>query len=341
MRAARTRRRPTALFPAIEPYRRGRLRVSDLHDLYFEECGNPDGTPLVFLHGGPGAGCDALHRRLFDPGKWRIVLFDQRGCGRSRPHAELRENTTWDLVADIERLRRHLGIDAWLVFGGSWGSTLALAYAETHPGRVRALVLRGIFMLRRQELLWFYQHGASEIFPDAWDDYLAPIPPRERGDLMRAYYKRLTSPDRRVRRAAARAWSVWEARTSRLLTDAALVDKFGASRYADAFARIEAHYFVHGGFFARDDQLLRGVRRIRHLPGVIVQGRYDLVCPLRSAWDLHRAWPEAKLIVVPDAGHAVSEPGILAALIGETDALAGEPLSPASPGRRARRRPGP
>ncbi len=324
MTATSTRRRlpRTRLFPAIEPYRTGRLRVSALHTLYFEECGNPRGQPLVFLHGGPGGGCDAGHRRYFDPRKWRIVLFDQRGCGRSRPHAELRGNTTWDLVADIERLREHLGIEDWVVFGGSWGSTLALAYAETHPQHCRALVLRGIFMLRRQELTWFYQHGASEIFPDAWESYLAPIPPRDRGDLMAAYYKRLTSSDRRVRRTAARAWSVWEASTSKLLVDAELVDKFGGTRYADAFARIEAHYFVNGGFFQHDDQLLRNIRRIRHIPGVIVQGRYDMVCPMRSAWDLHRAWPEAKFIVVPDAGHAVSEAGIRSALVAETDALA-------------------
>ena len=315
------RRAPSALFPAIAPYRTGRLEVSSLHSLYFEECGNPRGQPLVFLHGGPGAGSDPLYRRYFDPRRWRIVLFDQRGCGKSRPHAELRENTTWDLVADIERLREHLGIERWLVFGGSWGSTLALAYAETHPALVRALVLRGIFLLRRRELLWFYQAGASEIFPDLWEDYLAPIPLRERGDMIAAYHKRLTSRNRTVRRRAARAWSVWEAGTSKLLTDPALVRRFGGSRFANAFARIEAHYFVNGGFFRRDDELLRNVKKIRHIPGVIVQGRYDVVCPMRSAWDLARAWPEAKLIVVPDAGHSVTEAGIRAALIAETARL--------------------
>jgi proline iminopeptidase len=321
-RPARQRRAPTELFPELEPYRKGRLKVSALHNLYFEECGNPQGQPLVFLHGGPGGGCDAMHRRYFDPRKWRIVLFDQRGCGRSRPHAELRENTTWDLVADIERLRAHLGIDQWLVFGGSWGSTLALAYAETFPARVRALVLRGIFLLRQAELAWFYQDGASQLYPDAWEDYVAAIPKRERGDLLAAYYKRLTSRDAQVRRRAARAWSIWEASTSKLVTDAALVKKFGGGRFAAAFARIEAHYFINRGFFARDDQLLRDVKRIRHVPGVIVQGRYDVVCPMRSAWDLHRAWPEAELVVVPDAGHSMSEAGIRAVLITHTDRYA-------------------
>lgn len=318
----RGRRAPTTLFPAIEPYRHGRLKVSALHNLYYEECGNPKGRPLVFLHGGPGGGCDATHRRYFDPRKWRIVLFDQRGCGRSRPHAELRENTTWDLVADIERLRAHLGIEQWLVFGGSWGSTLALAYAETFPARVRALVLRGIFLLRAAEVAWFYQGGASALFPDAWEAYLEPIAKRERGDLLAAYYKRLTSRDPQVRRRAARAWSVWEASTSKLVTDAALVKKFSGGRFAEAFARIEAHYFINRGFFSRDDQLLRGARHIRHIPGVIVQGRYDVVCPMRSAWDLHRAWPEAELVVVPDAGHSMSEDGIRAALIAHTHKLA-------------------
>ncbi len=314
---------PHELFPELEPYRQGRLKVSPLHTLYYEECGNPDGTPLVFLHGGPGGGIDPLHRRYFDPKRWRIVLFDQRGCGRSRPHAELRENTTWDLVADIERLREHLGIDRWLVFGGSWGSTLALAYAETHPQRCLAIILRGIFMLRQSELHWFYQEGASQIFPDAWEDYLAPIPPRERGNLIAAYYKRLTSTDNKIRRAAARAWSVWEARTSKLLIDPDMVDAFGSSRFADAFARIEAHYFINKGFFKRDDQLLRNVCKIRHLPAVIVQGRYDMPCPMRSAWDLHRAWPEAKFIVVPDAGHSITEKGIREALVRETHSVLG------------------
>jgi proline iminopeptidase len=321
-RSAQRNNAPTELFPALEPYRRGRLKVSALHTLYFEECGNPAGRPLVFLHGGPGGGCDSAQRRYFDPRKWRIVLFDQRGCGRSRPHAELRENTTWDLVADIERLRLHLSIDQWLVFGGSWGSTLALTYAQSHPARVSAMVLRGIFLLRATEIAWFYQHGASQLFPDAWEAYLHAIPKREHGDLLGAYYKRLTSRDGQVRRKAAQAWSVWEASTSKLVSDVNLIKKFSRGRFAEAFARIEAHYFVNRGFFERDDQLLHNVGRIRPIPGVIVQGRYDVVCPMRSAWDLHRAWPEAELIVVPDAGHSMSEAGIRAALIAATDRLA-------------------
>jgi proline iminopeptidase len=310
------------LFPPIEPYATGKLRVSKIHTLHYEECGRPDGKPVVFLHGGPGGGIDPTYRRYFDPAVWRVVLFDQRGCGKSTPHAELRENTTWDLVEDIERLRKELGIERWVAFGGSWGSTLALAYAQTHPARVKALVLRGIFLLRKRELDWFYQQGASELFPDAWETYLAPIPPRERGRMMRAYYKRLTSSDRRVRMRAARAWSVWEGTTCKLQTDPELVKKFAGGKFADAFARIEAHYFVHGGFLDRDDQLLRGVPKIADIPGVIVQGRYDVVCPMRSAWDLHWAWPEAKLIVVPDAGHSIREPGILSALIEETERIA-------------------
>jgi len=314
----RRARRPGDLFPLRAAYRTGRLRVSALHTLYYEEYGNPAGKPLVFLHGGPGGGIKPKHRRYFDPRVWRVVLFDQRGCGRSTPHAELRENTTWDLVADMERLREQLGIERWVVFGGSWGSTLALAYAETHPRRCTALALRGIFMLRRSELEWFYQEGASHLFPDAWERYLEPIPERERGDLIKAYHRRLTSRDPKVRLRAARAWSVWEGATSTLHPDAAAMRSMGGGRFALAFARIEAHYFVNRGFLERDDQLLRDVGRIRKIPAVIVQGRYDVVCPMRSAWDLHRAWPEAKLIVVPDAGHAMGETGIRRALIRET-----------------------
>jgi len=247
------------------------------------------------------------------------VLFDQRGAGRSRPHASLEENTTWHLVADIERLREALGIDRWLVFGGSWGSTLALAYAETHPGRVTGLVLRGIFLVRPQEIRWFYQEGASAIFPDAWEAFLEPIPAAERHDLVRAYYRRLTSADAAVRARAARAWSVWEAATSKLHPDPALVERFGQEAFAEAFARIECHYFVHGSFLRHPDQLLVDVDRIRHLPAVIVQGRYDVVCPMVSAWELHRRWPEAEFHVVPDAGHAATEPGIADRLLEATD----------------------
>jgi proline iminopeptidase len=317
-----TKHRPTELFPEIEPYREGMLSVSRLHTVHYEEVGNPRGKPLVFLHGGPGGGIDPVYRRYFDPKKWRIVLFDQRGCGKSTPHAELRENTTWDLVADIERLREHLGIERWVVFGGSWGSTLSLAYAETHPERVKALVLRGIFLLRRSELLWFYQEGASQLFPDAWEDYVAPIPPRERGDMMAAYYKRLTSKNAKVRAEAAKAWSVWEGTTSKLITDPKLIKRFAGGKFADAFARIECHYFVNNGFLDTDDQLLTNAKKIRKIPGVIVQGRYDVVCPMRSAWDLHRAWPEAKLVVIPDSGHSMTEVGIRRALIAETDRFA-------------------
>ncbi|QOJ32529.1 MAG: prolyl aminopeptidase [Gammaproteobacteria bacterium] len=317
---ARTVRR--GLYPELEPCRSGYLRVSPLHDLYYEECGNPHGKPAIFVHGGPGAGGDRNARRFFDPARYRIVLLDQRGCGRSRPHAELRDNTTAALVADMERLREALGIDRWLVFGGSWGSTLSLAYAEAHPLRVTQLVLRGIFMLRPAELAWFYQHGASELFPDRWQQYLAPIPPEERGDLLAAYHRRLTGDDPAVAQAAARAWSVWEGATSHLLESPATVERFGADDFSLALARIEAHYFAHGGFLDAPDQLLRDVGRIRHIPGVIVQGRYDVVCPMTTAWDLHEAWPEADFRLVPDAGHSAFEPGITHELISATDRFA-------------------
>ncbi len=312
-----------SLYPEIEPYASGRLPVSALHTLYYEQCGNPQGKPTVFLHGGPGGGCNARCRQFFDPAAYRIVLFDQRGCGRSTPHAELRENTTWDLVADIERLRVHLGIEQWQVFGGSWGSTLALAYAETYPERVTELVLRGIFLLRRWELEWFYQHGCDALFPDAWEQYLEPIPRAERGDLISAYYRRLTHEDAAVRVAAARAWSVWEGSTSFLYQDAAHIESSAADEFALAFARIECHYFVNGGFLRSDAQLLENAGRIRHIPATIVQGRYDVVCPARSAWDLHRGWPEAELQIVPDAGHSAFEPGNIDALLRATDRYRG------------------
>ena len=311
-----------ALYPAIEPFDQNHLAVSPLHSLYYEQSGNPQGKPVVFLHGGPGGGSHPRCRQFFDPAIYRIVLFDQRGCGRSTPHAELRDNTTWDLVADIERLREHLGIEQWQVFGGSWGSTLALAYAQTHPDRVSELVLRGIFMLRRSELEWFYQQGADRLFPDAWESYLAAIPEVERGDLMSAYYRRLTGTDRAQQLAAAKAWSVWEGSTSHLHQDPGHMAATGEDEFALAFARIECHYFVHGGFFEHDDQLLRHVDRIRHIPATIVQGRYDVVCPIRSAWDLHRAWPEADLRIVADAGHSAFEAGIAEQLVAATDRYA-------------------
>jgi proline iminopeptidase len=308
-----------SFYPEIEPFDSGMLRVSDLHTIYYEQSGNPEGKPVVFVHGGPGGGTDAKQRRFFDPAAYRIVLFDQRGCGRSTPHAELHDNTTWHLVADMEAIREHLGIGRWQVFGGSWGSTLALAYAQKHPERVTELVLRGIFMLRKKELDWFYQDGASAIFPDTWEGYLAAIPPAEHGDLMRAYHERLTSDDPQVRLAAAQAWSVWEASTSFLLQSKEYMSHAGEDEFALAFARIECHYFVNGGFFEVEDQLLRDVDKIRQIPAVIAQGRYDVVCPMMSAWDLHRAWPEARLEIVPDAGHSAYEPGIVDVLIEATD----------------------
>ncbi|KAB2342678.1 prolyl aminopeptidase [Actinomadura rudentiformis] len=314
------------LYPPIEPYDSGTLDAGDGNHIYWEACGNPDGKPLVMLHGGPGAGCNAEHRRQFDPAAYRIVLFDQRNCGRSTPHASdpevsLEANTTWHLVADMELLREHLGIDRWLVYGGSWGSALALAYAQTHPDRVTELVLRGIFMLRPFELYWFYQEGASLIFPDLWEKYLAPIPEDEREDLMSAYEERLNSPDPAVRIPAAKAWAQWEAGTVRLVPDARSIEEAGEEGSAVAFARIENHYFVNEGFFD-GEQLIEGVDKIRHIPAVIVQGRYDVCTPAATAWDLHRAWPEAEFHMVDDAGHAFTEPGITHRLIEATDRFA-------------------
>jgi proline iminopeptidase len=311
-----------ALYPDIEAHHVGALRVSPLHEIYYEVSGNPEGKPVVFLHGGPGGGSDPRYRRFFDPARYRIVLFDQRGSGRSTPYASLEDNTTGHLVQDIELLREHLGVARWQVFGGSWGSTLALAYAQAHPSRVTELILRGIFLLRRKEIEWFYQHGASEIFPEAWERFVEPIPEAERSDLLSAYHRRLTGSDPVERSRCAVAWSVWEGSTSRLVPDADMIRRTGDAHFAEAFARIECHYFVNRGFLRSDGQLLEDVGRIRHIPGVIVQGRYDVVCPMDSAWALHRAWPEAEFTVVPDAGHAVIEPGITRALLDATDRFA-------------------
>ncbi len=308
-----------SLYPEITPYHSGTLAVSSRHTLYFEQSGNPHGRPVVFLHGGPGGGSQPLYHRYFDPKKWRVVVFDQRGCGQSTPFAELCENTTWDLVADIEKLRLHLEIPAWAVFGGSWGSTLGLAYGITHPDVCTAFFLRGIFLLRQREIDWFYQEDCSRLFPDAWEAYLKPIPENERHDLVQAYYQRLTSPHTEVRKTAAQAWSIWEGSTSKLLPDSAFTAHYAEDEFADAFARIECHYFTNKGFFSEDNYLLNRIGNIRHIPAIIVQGRYDVVCPAESAWALHRAWPEAELKLIADAGHALSEPGITDALIEATD----------------------
>jgi proline iminopeptidase len=307
------------LYPAIEPFDTGRLKVSPVHELYYEQCGNANGKPVVFLHGGPGGGISPDYRRYFDPQVYRIVLFDQRGSGKSTPHASIEENTTWHLVADIERLREHLKIERWQVFGGSWGSTLALAYSEKHPDRVTELVLRGIFLCRPKEIQWFYQEGASAIFADVWEEYLKVIPENERADMVRAYYRRLTSDDPAVRLEAARAWSIWEGSTSKLFFDYNSIEKFGDPEFALAFARIECHYFMNNSFFDTDNYLIENVQPIRKIPAVIVQGRYDVVCPMTSAWDLYRAWPEAELKMIQDAGHSISEPGIIDALVDATD----------------------
>jgi proline iminopeptidase len=307
------------LFPEIEPYANGMLAVDGLHTLYWETCGNPRGVPVVFLHGGPGSGSLPHHRRFFDPAFWRIVLFDQRGAGRSVPLAEIRDNTTPHLVADLERLRRHLGVERWLVFGGSWGSTLALAYAETHPNRCLGLVLRGIFLARPAELDWFI-HGMRQVFPEAWRAFAHFLPEAERGDLLGNYHRRLTDPDPSVHHPAARAWDTYESACSTLLPPGEGSPRFETDTVALAIARIEAHYFVHRAFLA-DDQLLRGLDRIRHLPCTIVQGRYDVVCPMVTADALAQAWPQAELVVVPDAGHSVREPGITRELVAAVERM--------------------
>ena len=307
-----------SFYPEIEPYDHGMLDVGDGHRVYWELCGNPNGKPVVFLHGGPGGGCTPTQRRLFDPDKYRILLFDQRGCGRSTPNASLENNTTPDLVDDIERIRRKLGIGRWQLFGGSWGSTLALAYAEAYPERVTAMVLRGIFLLTRAELRWFYQDGCSWIYPEAFSEFQGLIPLDERGDMITAYHRRLTSDDPLVRLEAARAWSIWEGTTLSLIPEPDRVARFGADAYALAFARIESHYFVNGGFLRRDGELLLEAHRLKGIPGVIVHGRYDVVTPIKNAMLLHQAWPDSELRAVADAGHAMTEPGIVHELIRAT-----------------------
>ncbi|MDX1571102.1 MAG: prolyl aminopeptidase [Xanthomonadales bacterium] len=312
------------LYPEIEPYDHGMLAVDEPHEIYYEQCGNPAGKPVVFLHGGPGGGGTTNPRRFFDPERYHIVLFDQRGCGRSRPHSRLEDNTTWHLVADIEALRNQLDIERWQVFGGSWGSTLALAYAQAHPESVTELVLRGIFLMQRHEIDWLYKSGTNKLFPDAWEALIAPIPEDERGDLVAAYHRRLMADDRATRAEAARTWSTFEAVTSHLLRNDAFIEALREDAFADAFARIETHYFINRGFLERENQLLEDVERIRHIPAVIVHGRYDALCPAENAWELHRAWPEADLVIVPDAGHSAFEPGMVDALIRATDRFGAE-----------------
>jgi proline iminopeptidase len=318
MTVSNTRR---TLYPAIEPHLTAQLDVGAGHRLYYEESGNPTGKPVVFLHGGPGGGTSPAMRRFFNPKRYRVVLFDQRGCGRSTPHACLKANTTWDLVDDIEALRKWLGIDRWQVFGGSWGSTLALAYAQTHPERVTELVLRGIFTVRQQEFDWLYRFGTNQIFPDAWRAFIEPIPEGERDDLLEAYHRRLMSDDPDERLAAAKAWSVYEGSTSQLVPQQDVIDMFGSDHMAVSLAQIEVHYF-RNRCFMEDGQLLANVSRMRHIPGVIVHGRYDSLCPASNAFDLADVWPEADLRITPDAGHSAFEPGNVHELVRATDRFA-------------------
>ena len=308
-----------SLYPEITPYNEFSLQVSDIHTIHVEESGNKSGKPVIFLHGGPGGGIEPVYRQYFNSKKWRIIIFDQRGCGKSTPHAELEENTTWDLVADIEKIRTHLNIDNWVVFGGSWGSTLSLSYAITHADRCKGLILRGIFMIRKKEIDWFYQEGASYIYPDAWEKYLEPIPEKERFDLVKAYYKRLTSSDELVRLQAAKAWSIWESSTSKLIPNKKSLHQFDDIKVAEAFARIECHYFFNRGFFETDEWLLENVHLISNIPTVIIQGRYDVVCPIISAWELHKKLPKADFHIVQDAGHSMTEKGIASKLIEYTE----------------------
>lgn len=310
------------LFPKIRPYTTHRLSVESPHVLYIEECGNPDGLPVLFVHGGPGASCEDYHRQFFDPDIYRIILFDQRGAGRSVPHAELVGNTTQALIQDIEVIREFLGVEQWVLFGGSWGSTLSLVYAQAYPQQVLGLILRGIFLCRKKEIDWFYQSGASRIFPDAWADFVKPIPVSERDNLLAAFYKRLICDDEIARMTAAKAWSIWEGRTSTLKPNRSVWDHFGNVHTALSLARIECHYFMNN-IFLQNDQILQDIDRIKHLPGIIVQGRYDIVCPMESAWELHQAWPTSELEIITDAGHSATEPGIVDALVKATQKMVG------------------
>ncbi|SUZ87283.1 uncharacterized protein METZ01_LOCUS40137 [marine metagenome] len=298
------------LFPNIEPFNTFYLPVSDLHTIYVEESGNKNGKPVIFLHGGPGGGVDPKYRRYFNPDKWRIIMFDQRGCGKSTPFAELKENTTWDLVDDIEKIRKHLSIDRWVVYGGSWGSTLSLAYSQTYPDSCKALILRGIFLVRKKEIHWFYQEGASKIFPDDWQSFIAPIPIEKRDNLLEAYYNLLIGKDSSKKIEAAKAWSTWEGSTVRLIQDKDFIGDFSDEKFAEAFARIESHYFMNNAWFNSDNHLIENVDKIRHIPAVIIHGRYDVICPVENAWELHQAWPESELHIIPDAGHSIFEEGI-------------------------------
>lgn len=309
------------LYPPIEPYNTGMLQVDETHNLYYEEVGNPNGKAVVFLHGGPGGGCGTDYRRYFNPEKWRVILFDQRGCGRSTPFSELKDNTTWHSVADIEKIRSLLKIESWSVFGGSWGSTLALAYSIKHPKVVDALFLRGIFMVRPQEIHWFYQEGASRIYPDAWEKYLEAIPASEHGDLVKAYYKRLTSDNLDTRKKAAKAWATWEGSTSKLIPNIKMAESYGEDKFADAFARIECHYFINNCWFETDSWILDNAKTIAHIPTFIVHGRYDVVCCVENAWDLHKALPQSELKIVEDAGHSLSEKGTSSWIIDKTDSF--------------------
>ncbi len=308
-------------YPAIEPFDKGHLKVSNIHEIYYEQAGNPQGVPVVFLHGGPGGGISESHRRFFDPQYYRIILFDQRGAGKSKPLAEIAENTTWELIKDIETLREHFKISDWHVFGGSWGSTLALAYAISHPTKVKSLLLRGIFLCRPLEIRWFYQEGASYVFPDHWEKFLAPVDLKDRNEMVKTYYKLLTTGDRGNQIKAAKAWSQWEAATAHLYIDQKSIDEFENPDYALSFSRIECHYFINNAFFPTNNYLLENIAKISHIPCHIVQGRYDMVCPARSAWELKKLLPAATLEIITDAGHSAMEPGIRSALIEATDRL--------------------